>query len=74
LTSRSRIFMVSGRLQSVSVAGDVPKVRDDMIGTLIKAAYVHTRCKKKNKNSKKGQRARSGSLRSVLTRVIFWWI
>jgi hypothetical protein len=58
LTSRSRIFTVSGRLlQSVSVAGDVPKVRDEMIGTLIKAAYVHTRCKKKNKNSKRGQRA-----------------
>jgi hypothetical protein len=39
-------YVISRRLlqQSVWVAAYAPKIRDDMIDMLIKAAYVHTRC------------------------------
>jgi len=42
---RNYILQVRRMLDTVWVAAGVPRIRDDMIDTLIKAACVHTRCR-----------------------------
>jgi len=41
---RNYILQLRRMLDTVWVAAGVLKIQDDMIDTLIKAAYVHTRC------------------------------